>query len=336
MPLISSAYAGPPRWQFNGHLQTIAPNVLRQVAPVAYRRHQLELSDGDFLDLDFSFMRGDRGMLIIGHGLEGSADRPYVRGMTRAAAAAGFQVCAINFRSCSGRLNRLARMYHHGDYPDLREVIEFLRKQNDLPLHYVGFSMGGNIGLNLAARDADFAATTLSSVVAFSSPLDLGDSIASLDTTLGKVYSRRFWLALGQKLRAKAAHHPIENLEVLDRLGDWDAFDRAYTLPLHGYDDEAVPRNFYDDVSPVRFLDQVEARTLIVQALNDPMLGGRCYETAFAKTNDNITLEHPAEGGHVGFAERSGRGTYIESRTIEFITSAGSTPKLSSIDRRLA
>lgn len=320
MAFITSSYPGAPKYQVGGHLQTIVPNVLRSVEPVAFARERLELSDGDFLDLDYSFPQGSKGILIIGHGLEGSADRPYVRGLARYFGTREFQICAINFRSCSGELNRLRRMYHHGDYPDLAEVVQHLKvKFPAKQLSYVGFSMGGNIGLNLAARMPDFALKNLRAIATFSSPLSLGDSIKALDNRLGKLYSQRFWKALGNKLLAKSDQHEISNLDILQKVGDWDAFDRAFSLPLHNYPPEAVPEDFYRDVSPVDHLVAVKVPTLIVQAINDPMLGGRCYDSAFAKTNSNITLEHPAEGGHVGFALSGTTETWAERRTYEFI-----------------
>ena len=319
MPLIDSAYPGAPKWQAGGHLQTIWPNLFRKVPPIAYRRHRLELEDGDFLDLDFSFSHHRKGTLIIGHGLEGSADRPYVRGMAHLFAQEGWRICAINFRSCSGQLNRLRRMYHHGDYPDLQAVLEYLQlRKLPRPFVYVGFSMGGNIGLNLVSRRPETSSQLLDALIAFSSPLYLGDSIAALDNRLGKVYSRRFWKALAQKLEAKAEIHDIPNLETLRRIGNWDAFDRAFSLPLHDYPPDAQPVAFYDDVSPVGHLEHTRVPTLIVQALTDPMLGGRCDETAFAKTNPTIFLEHPTQGGHVGFAVAQQKWTYSETRSLSF------------------
>ena len=319
MPLIESAYPGPPAYQVGGHLQTIVPNLLRRVPPVAFRRERLELPDGDFLDLDHSYPQQEAGLLVVGHGLEGSADRPYVRGLVRYFAERGWRCCAINFRSCSGQLNRLRRMYHHGDYPDLALVVDHLRQQWAGPLAYVGYSMGGNIGLNYAARMPAEAAAKVDAVVAFSSPLSLGDSIQALENRVGRIYSRRFWLALEAKLRAKATLHEIEGLDTLRQIGDWDAFDRAFSLPLHGYPPGSVPEDFYRDVSPVDHLAQVQLQTLIVQALNDPMLGGRCYATAFAKTHSAVTLEHPAEGGHVGFALPDVAHTWAEQRSFEFV-----------------
>lgn len=324
MPIVDSAYPGPPHWQVGGHVQTIWPNLMRSVGPVAFRRHRLELDDGDFLDLDFSFSDHTEGLLVIGHGLEGSADRPYVRGMAHYFAARGWAICAINFRSCSGQLNRLRRMYHHGDYPDLHAVAKYLRASHTGRMAYVGFSMGGNIGLNYAGRMPAEAKAHFDTIVAYSSPLYLGDSIAALENPVGRVYSRRFWKALAAKLEAKAAAHDIVGLDVLSRVHDWDAFDRAFSLPLHGYPDEAVPEDFYRDVSPIDHLADVEVPTLVVQALNDPMLGGRCFETAFAKTHPAVTLEQPAQGGHVGFALAGASHTYAEARTYEWVTAESS------------
>ena len=321
MPVLKSSYPGPPAWQTGGHLQTIWPNIMRKVRAVAYRRERLELDDGDFLDIDHSYQGNTQGTLIIGHGLEGSSDRPYVRGMAHYFGERGWRICAINFRSCSGELNRLRRMYHHGDYPDLAAVASHLRNQaTPQPLAYVGFSMGGNIGLNLVAREPEAATKLLDAAVAFSSPLALGDSIQALENPLGKVYSRRFWKALGDKLHAKAEQHHIPGLDTLANIGDWDAFDRAFSLPLHDYPPEAVPEDFYRDVSPVAHLHKVKVPTLIVQALNDPMLGGRCFDSAFAKTNERVYLEHPRSGGHVGFALAGVDHTWAEARTYEFIS----------------
>ncbi len=320
MPIIKSKYGGPPLIQRGGHLQTVWPNIFRSVPAVASRRERLELEDGDFLDLDHSYAKGTKGILVIGHGLEGSADRPYVRGMAHYFGERDWQICAINFRSCSGELNRLRRMYHHGDYPDLQAVAHHLKQEYpDQPLAYVGFSMGGNIGLNLVSRRPQEAQELFSAVVAYSSPLSLGDSIKALETPIGHFYSKRFWKSIGDKLHAKAEVHDIPGLETLENIGDWDAFDRAFSLPLHDYPEDAVPEDFYRDVSPVYHLAETLTPTLIVQAINDPMLGGRCYDSAFAKTNDKVFLEHTKQGGHVGFDLPGVPWTYSEKRTYEFV-----------------
>ncbi|MDZ4681050.1 MAG: alpha/beta hydrolase, partial [Saprospiraceae bacterium] len=121
MPVLHhSTYPGPPFLQFNGHLETMAP-MLRRVE-VAYERERLELSDGDFVDLDW-VDRGSRKLVLLTHGLEGGSDRPYMKGMARYFADCGWDALAWNCRSCSGEMNRLLHLYHHGEIGDISEVI---------------------------------------------------------------------------------------------------------------------------------------------------------------------------------------------------------------------
>jgi predicted alpha/beta-fold hydrolase len=58
MPVLPFTSYLPPRWQFNGHLQTIIPSVFRRVDGVAYRRERIFTPDGDFLDLDWASLGG--------------------------------------------------------------------------------------------------------------------------------------------------------------------------------------------------------------------------------------------------------------------------------------
>ena len=96
MPLVHSTYVAP--WLLrNGHLQTIYPAVCRRIDGVRYQRERLELSDGDFVDLDWSRASG-RNAVLISHGLEGSSQGNYVKGMVRAFNRRGWDAAALNFR----------------------------------------------------------------------------------------------------------------------------------------------------------------------------------------------------------------------------------------------
>ena len=109
MPIIASAYAAP--WFLrNGHSHTVYPVLRRRVTDVEYCRERLELEDGDFLDLDWSRV-GSQNAVIVLHGLEGSSQGPYVKGMIRAFNRRGVDGLALNFRGCSGEPNRLLRFY---------------------------------------------------------------------------------------------------------------------------------------------------------------------------------------------------------------------------------
>lgn len=100
MPYISSTSYRPPFYFRNSHWSTIYPSIFRKVPEVKYERERIELPDGDFLDVDWSRKNGHH-LVIVMHGLEGSADRPYVRGIIKAMNDVDWDGVGLNFRGCS-------------------------------------------------------------------------------------------------------------------------------------------------------------------------------------------------------------------------------------------
>ncbi|MFZ9189350.1 MAG: alpha/beta hydrolase, partial [Algoriphagus sp.] len=78
MPILSSPYSKPPFFYLNGHLETILPSLWRRIEGVSYVREKIGTPDGDFLNLDWSKVGGER-LLIVSHGLEGDSQRHYAR-----------------------------------------------------------------------------------------------------------------------------------------------------------------------------------------------------------------------------------------------------------------
>ena len=82
MPILASSYANFPFLYLNGHFETILPSIWRKVAGVTYEREKIDTPDGDFLNLDWSRVGGNR-LLIVSHGLEGDSQRHYARGLVK-------------------------------------------------------------------------------------------------------------------------------------------------------------------------------------------------------------------------------------------------------------
>ena len=143
----------PPLWLRSGHLQTILPTLFRQVDGVAYRRERLDLDDGDFLDLDWVGTAWGSRVAVVAHGLEGSSDRAYVRGMARELARRGWTVCAWNLRGCSGEPNRLLRSYHSGATEDLDAVVLLRGRPAAAVRRYFGPELGSRL---FSSRSASF------------------------------------------------------------------------------------------------------------------------------------------------------------------------------------
>ena len=120
-----------PAWWLPGpHAQTLGARLLRSHAGVrALRRERVELDDGDFLDLDLADRDPAGPLVVVLHGLEGSARSGYALELYRALHAAGLEAVGFNFRSCSGELNQTPRLYHSGETSDLAFVLRSLARR---------------------------------------------------------------------------------------------------------------------------------------------------------------------------------------------------------------
>lgn len=268
---------------------------------VAYQRERLELADGDFLDLDWLRQRTPaRQLVILTHGLEGNSSRPYVRSAARFFHDRGWDVLAWNCRSCSGEMNRLLRLYHHGEIGDIHAVTTHALHQGGYgQVVLIGYSMGGAITTKyLAVHGASLPSAILGGI-AFSAPFDLAASVAALELPGNGVYKKRFLQQLSQKIKVKNERFPgVVDIRKLAEIRRWRDFDEWFTAPLLGL---ASAAEFYDLASAKNFVATLQHPVLAVCADNDPIITEACLPLAAAKTNPFLTLERTDQGGHVGY-----------------------------------
>ena len=292
----------PPAWLRSGHLQTVWPSLFRRVDGVAYRRERLELADGDFLDLDWSGPPARR-VAVVAHGLEGSADRAYVRGMVRELARRGWRVCAWNLRGCSGEPNRLLRAYHSGATEDLDAVVTRVLADAEA-VAVVGFSLGGNLTLRWLGERGARVDPRVVAGVGVSVPVDLGTSAETMSHWSRRVYMLRFLRSLSAKLAEKAGRFPdAPDPSRTAGMTTFAEFDGHFTAPVHGF---ASAEEYWARASALPVLDQVRVPTLLANALDDPFLAPTCYPYDVARRSPWLTLRTPAHGGHVGFIRPRG------------------------------
>ena len=316
MPLVKSDY-NPPLLFKNGHLATVYSGLFRRVNSLEQQRERFELSDGDFIDLDWSFTKGATSkVVILLHGLEGNGQRPYITGSAKAFNRHGFDACAVNFRGCSGETNRLYRSYHSGATGDLAELITHIINQRKYQEIYInGFSLGGNLALKYIGEQ-DVLPRQLKAVIAVSVPCSLHSSLLELLKPKNYLYAKRFKNHLIAKLRAKQKLFPElitnENISKIKTLKD---FDDIYTSKAHGFKDAI---DYYQQCSCLQFLPNIHIPALILNAKNDSFLGPECYPLVQAEKHPKVFLETPDYGGHVGF-HGINNYYYNEKRALKFI-----------------
>ncbi len=314
----------PPWWARNPHVQTILP-VLTKVDRPELKRERLELADGDFIDLDWQGSpAAEQPILVIIHGLEGSAESHYARRILAESKALGLSAVVHHHRSCSGELNRLPRGYHSGDTEDLHCTLQHLK--NRFPnnaLLAVGYSLGGNVLVKYQGEQQQNSLIT--KAVAVSAPLQLGSCANRLEKGFSKVYQSYLIKQLQQKMRGKVAnpdlapkmpitHHDIEQLNT------FYAFDDKVTAPLHGFENVD---DYYTRASGMPYLSKICKPTLVIHAKDDPFMTPAVIPNS-QQLSTYVQYELHANGGHVGFIDGGSPWRpryYLEKRILNFLTS---------------
>jgi len=308
-----------PRWLPGGNLQTIYPPTCITKPAVAYRRERWDTPDGDFIDIDFVDGQPGQPLVVLFHGLEGSSDSHYCRALMAEVTARGWSGAVPHFRGCSGEINLAPRFYHSGDALELDWILRRLQEHRQRigagKFYATGVSLGANAllrWLGESQHQADF----IDAACAVSAPLDLAGGGKALAHGFNRIYSHVFLRTMRAKSLLKLNQFPgLFSREALIRANDLYTFDNIVTAPLHGYRNT---EDYWDRASAKHILNDITVPTLILNARNDPFLPPQYLPHSAAPS---VTLEYPAEGGHVGFPSGNppGRLDWLPRRLMHFL-----------------
>lgn len=321
MPLLRTSNDSP-FWLPDGHFQSIYPSVFRKVANVSYVRERIVTPDNDFLDLDWSFTQKNTEkkapLVILSHGLEGNSTRQYILGMVRMFVSEGYDCLAWNFRSCSGEMNLQPRFYHSGATEDLDLVVQTAMKKGYETIYLTGFSLGGNLTLKYLGESGKNLPSLIRKAAVFSVPMDLKACSIAIEKPQNWIYLKRFLNSLKPKITSKGSLFP-EHIDARKLAGikTFYEFDDTYTAGLHGFDNAD---HYYAKCSSCFFVDTIAVPTLIVNAVNDPIVPPSSLPEKLINSLPNVWLELTERGGHCGFRpQRLKSGPYwSESRALSF------------------
>ena len=236
MPILESTYK-PPFLFRKGFIATVYSGLFRKVHGVVQQRERIETRDTDFLDLDWSYAEHTSdAVIILLHGLEGHAQRPYVTGTAKLFNDNGIDAVAVNFRGCSGEDNRFYHSYHSGATDDLDDVVHYCIQQKKYTKVYIkGISLGGNITLKYLGEERDIP-KEIKSAIAISVPVDLNGSAIELHKFKNKAFAVRFLKHLVNKLKLKTSQFPenvtVEDIKSIKTLKDFDEDEMKFTTEL--------------------------------------------------------------------------------------------------------
>jgi len=313
----------PHRLLRNAHLMTLAGALLPRRAPVLPRAQDrlFEVESGTRLLARCHWQPQPRRSpaLALVHGLEGSSQSGYMRGLAAAAFAAGFSVLRINQRNCGGTERLTPTLYNSGLSADFRAILFELIEHDALPrIFFAGFSMGGNLVLKMAGELGDAAPPQLRGVCGICPTLDLAACVDAIARLENRLYQRHFVRRLKSRMRRKARLFPGRfELNGLGRVRTVREFDEQITAPCCGY---AGAAEYYQRASALRVIDRIAVPAFIVTSQDDPVVPFEAFRAPQIAGNPHIQLLAPEFGGHCAFISRS-RGAeryWAEARVVEF------------------
>jgi len=313
-------------WLNHAHLQTLYPALFRKIPSPPLQRERLTTPDNDFIDIDYCGT-GSAPLIILLHGLTGSSQSGYIKGLQHALLQQGFRSATLNFRGCSGEYNRLARCYHSGETEDIHFLYQTLRQHEpNTPMAVLGFSLGGNVLLKWLGEQGN--QLDLFAAVAVSVPLLLNVCATKLDNGFSKLYRANLLRELKHYVLAKQSAHEklgateeadkIKQLGGLSTIHSFWQYDDRVVAPLHGFADV---HDYYQRSSSRQFLKSITVPTLVIQAHDDPFMTTEVLPDA-DELSPSVQLEITQGGGHVGFV--TGKNPFkpiywLEQRILGFL-----------------
>lgn len=331
MPEPSNPPFDPHPWFRGGHAQTIAGRYLGPNRPaIPSRSGTVDLPDGDrLLVLDStppSWRAGDPTALVL-HGLASTAEAPYVVRMARRLLDLGVRVRRMNLRGAGEGFGLARGIYHAGKTEDVRAVVDRLA---DLapgsPIAVVGFSLGANLALKLAAEASrpPYPGARPDCVVAANPPIDLSRCCRAMQLPSNRIYDRSFVRWLRAEVRRLHARFPELGPTGVDRARSVYEFDDLYTAPRNGFDGA---EDYYRRSSAGPLAPEIAIPGLVVHAADDPFIPPAAFDAV--RFPANVDFELLPAGGHLGYiARRRWRGDrrWLETRLAAWLAERWGLP----------
>ena len=178
----------------------------------------------------------------------------------------------------------------------------------------VGYSLGANLLLKFLGECGHSA--PLLAAIAVSAPLDLVATAERLKLPRNFAYNRHLLRHMRyETLAAGAALTDVERRAVKTARSLWQ-FDNDFTAPRNGF---AGADDYYTRNSCGHFLDRIAVPTLLIQAVDDPIVPAASHSDYAWHRNRKLVPLLTRHGGHVGFAGKDSRVAWHDLCTTQFL-----------------
>ncbi len=220
-----------------------------------------------------------RRLLVLIHGLGGSAESGYMKNVTNVALSRNVSTLRVSLR---GADEHGWDFYHAGLTNDVLGVLEHPRLAGFDSIAVFGISLGGHVTLRTAGDPR--LPKRVNAVAALCPPLDLEASVAAFDTPGQWLYRRHVLGGLKQmygRFLSHAGGHAAKlglpdapRANAITRIREWD---ELIVAPRHGYPSALA---YYHAERASTRLDAVRVPSLVVTTRWDPMVPRETTEAA--------------------------------------------------------
>jgi len=308
----------PKPWARNPHLQSIFASLrIRTLGrnPMTEAARTVIIDGGDGVRLlgyhSPRYNDSKKGMILLVHGWEGSADSTYILHTGRYLHAAGFDIMRLNLRDHGASHHLNSGLFHGALIDETWSAVSHIAADiKGMPLCIVGFSLGGNFALRIALKQSEHPLNNLRHVIAVSPLLDPYTTTRALDNgfPLYKYYFLKKWKS---SLKKKQAFFPhlYDFDEILDAKSLMELTDlviRRYSA-FHDYRDYFRRYTLLGDV-----FSDLSMPVTIFTAMDDPMIP--VTDFFGLKGNNCLELSIQPRGGHCGFLDPFPFGCWYEKK----------------------
>ena len=258
--------------------------------------------------------------LVALHGLNGSSEAHYMRGLAAKGFARGMNVVRLNQRNCGDTEHLAEGLFHSGLTADAAHVVHELTHIDGLPaIGVAGYSLGGNLALKLAGEYGAFAPKTVLGVAAVSPIIEISECTRALERPGNALYQWNFVRDLKRRMRRKERFHSGRfDLTRLTAVRTVREFDETYTAPYFGFRNA---EDYYHRASSMRVIDRIRVPALVLTAANDPFVPPGQFARPEIAGNPHVRVVITDDGGHCAFVsepDSAHDGYWAEHAIVEW------------------
>lgn len=256
-----------------------------------------------------------RGLVVLIHGWEGSADSAYVLSTGSYLYARGYDILRLNMRDHGPSHHMNRGLFYASRLGEVFEAVQVaVGRYARGPAFLVGFSLGGNFALRIGLKMAFRPIPGLRQIVCISPVLDPARSTAAIDRNplLRRYFTRKWFASLKKKQQLFPRRYQFDDLFHLTSCMSVTRWLISRHSPF-----DSVESYFSSYTLLGSNLQEITIPLTLITAHDDPVIPFADF--AALRLPPTVNLISHARGGHNGFIENMRHASWFEKALVSLL-----------------